>query len=388
MKKKVLFSSEKKLLFYSKKKLLFYSPVSLYSGGGAERWHCDITNALKNQGISVEIVTGNLSEGRWNKKRLQDNLESIPFTELPYKQLLGMLVPTPSVLITLYKKFKDSDYIHFIYGFMGQDIIVMLLKFLTRKKVIVGHHAPIFHKSLVHNLYMKFISRFMMGFFDYHMTLNKKDKDFFEKQWGINNVFFIPSGVRVEKYLKLKRKSKKGVQFLTVGRLSDQKGTDLVLPAIEKFNAKYPKNDFRFVFVGSGIYDSLATEYAKRNKNIDFKGFIDDSILIKLYQTSDIFLLPSREEPFGLVLIEAWASGLPILATKTEGPLDMLKNEKNGWFIKEISSDGIFKSLEDMKERYDKDHNFPSKLEIASRQSGREYSIENTAKKMIANFIK
>ncbi len=371
-----------------KKKLLFYSPVSLYSGGGAERWHCDITNALANQGISVEIITGNLSEGRWTKKRLEDNLESILFTELPYLQIFGMLIPTPSVLSILYKKFKESDYIHFIYGFMGQDIIVALLKFLARKKVIVGHHAPIFHKSLIHNLYMKFISRYLMGFFDYHMTLNKKDKDFFEQKWGIKNVHFIPSGIRVEKYLKLKRKKQSGLQFLTVGRLSDQKGTDLLLPAIEKFNSKFPKNDFRFVFVGSGTYDSLAEEYAKRNKNIFFKGFVDDSVLIKIYQTSDIFLLPSREEPFGLVLIEAWASGLPILATKTEGPLDMLKNGKNGWFIYEISVDGILKSLEDIKQLYDNDHNFSVKLEIASRQSGREYSIENTAKKMIANFIK
>lgn len=367
--------------------MLFYSPVSLYSGGGAERWHCDITNALVGQGVDVSIVTGNLSEGRWNKKSLQDNLGTIPFLELPYKKFFGILVPTPSVFYLLYKQFRQVDVIHFIYGFMGQDIIVALLKFVTGKKVIVGHHAPTFHKTRIHNLYMKYISRYLMHYFDYHMTLNKRDKFFFEKEWGIKNVYFIASGVWVEKYLKLKKQTNKGLQFFMVGRLSDQKGTDLLLPAIEQFNNKNPSNEFRFIFVGAGIYDEMAKNYTKRNKNIEFKGFVDDSVLMKLYQTSQIFLLPSREEPFGLVLIEAWSSGLPILATKTEGPLDMLKPNINGWFIKDISIKGIVQSLEEIKEKYKKDKHFFLKLETNCRQSGREYSIENTAKKMIEFFL-
>ena len=74
--------------------------------------------------------------------------------------------------------------------------------------------------------------------------------------------------------------------------------------------------------------------------------FVKYEEMPKMYKLSDVFLLSSREEPFGLILIEAWSSGMPVLATKTEGPLDMLKPNENGWFTLETSVQGIFNGIE------------------------------------------
>ena len=64
---------------------------------------------------------------------------------------------------------------------------------------------------------------------------------------------------------------------------------------------------------------------------VKFWGFVDD--IRPLMWASDLFVLPSHDEPFGLVLLEAMASGLPVIATSSGGPLDLVSSE-TGWLFK------------------------------------------------------
>ena len=369
-------------------KLLFYSPVDLLAGGGCERWHCDITNSLKKQfGYDIEILTGGLGQKRWDQKYLTSQLEGIPHVRVGYVNFLGVLIPTVTTLKTLYKHIKQADAVHFIYGFMGQDIIMLLMKLLTGTKIVVGHHAPIYHHSRIHNLYMKYVSRFVLNFFDYHQTLNAKDKKYFESQWNIKNVYFIPSGVRVEKFLKLKKKKHDGLVFVSVGRYALQKGLDLGLEAIEQFNSENPGNKASFYFVGSGELGGTIKEYSKRNKNIKDWGYLSYDQVQNVYSQSDIYFLPSREEPFGLVLIESWATGMPVLATKTEGPLDMLEENKNGWFIPQINSESIKNSLTKVYKQWQKNNHLLTSFVSSCKTTGERYSIDTTASRMHQNFF-
>lgn len=366
-------------------KILFYSPVDLRSGLGCERWHCDVTNSLKNQfDHEIEIVTGNIGHLRWDDGYLKTQLQGAKYTRLNYLTLFSTLIPTPKQFWDLYNKYIWADVVHYIHGFMGQDILMAILKLLTRKKVIVGHHAPILHTSKIHNLYMNTISKYVLRLFDCHMVLNKKDKVLLES-WGIKNVHFIPSGVRVEKFLKLKRTSHKTLNFLSVGRYdTPQKGFDLALKAIERFNSKYPNNKAMFKFMGSG--SNIVDDYSARNKNILNHGFVKYEDVPKVYEESDVFLLSSREEPFGLILIEAWSSGLPVLATKTEGPIDMLNPNSNGWFIENVTEKSIEKSIESIYMKWIKNKFFFLKMEESCRKSGKEFSIDKTAERMNGLF--
>lgn len=366
-------------------KILFYTPVDLRAGLGCERWHCDVTNSLKKQfGHEIEIVSGNVGYQRWEDQYLQTQLDGTNYTRLKYLIWAASLIPTPQTLKTLYQKFVWADTVHFIHGFMGQDIIVVILKLLTGRKVVVGHHAPILHTSKIHNMYMRLVSRPLLNIFDYHMVLNKKDKVLLES-WGVKNVHFIPSGVRVEKFLKLKRTSHKTLNFLSVGRYdTPQKGFDISLQAIENFNSKYPNNQAVFRFAGSG--SSIVDDFAVKNKNIINMGFVKYEDMPKLYELSDIFLLSSREEPFGLILIEAWSSGMPILATETEGPMDMLRENKNGWFIKETTEKGIREAIINIyKDWHNKKVEF-MRMEQDCRKTGEEFSIDKTAERMNSLF--
>ncbi len=371
-----------------KRKLLFYTPVTLQNGGGCERWHCDVSVSLKKQfKANIEIVGANLGNRSWSRKYLEEQLKGTAYTELQFPIFFGVLIPTPSLFFFLLKKFRSVDVVHCIYGFMGQDILMAILKFLTKKKVVIGHHAPIFHHSRVHNLYMRTMSRFVMRYFDFHQTLNSQDKNFLEKKWEIKNVYFIPSGVRVERFLKSKRIKHKDLIFTSVGRYELQKGFDLTVKAIEKFNHVFKKNRAIFQFAGDGSLKGLIQQYAKRNKNIRDLGFIPYGKIPSLYAGSDVYLLSSREEPFGLVLIEAWASGIPVLATKTEGPKDMLLENKNGWFINSISVEGIYNGIVTLYKKLVDTQKLFTEIEKRCRETGKLYSIDTTAKRMFSTFF-
>jgi glycosyltransferase involved in cell wall biosynthesis len=363
-------------------KILFYSPVQLKAGGGCERWHCDVTASLEDQfNHDVKIVTANLGKDQWSQDYLDSQLK-VEYKKINFPILSGALLPTPGAILSLYKYFKWADKVHIIQGFIGQDIVILFLKLITGKKVYVGHHAPIFHKVILHNLYIKYVSRFLFNFFDGHMTLNSSDKKYLEENWKIKNVQFIPSGIKVNRFLAAKRKLHNNLNFITVGIYRPQKGIDLLLNAIEKFNAHFPDNKAIFRFVGGGEQAELISQYSRRNKNIIDMGYVKYDDMPDLYDKSDVYLLSSREEPFGLVLIEGWASGIPALATKTEGPLDMLNEGKNGWFINTIDSDGMYNSLSEIYNKWSSSNLVLKKMEEDCRTTGREYSIDKTAQNM------
>jgi len=371
-----------------KKKILFYTPVSLLSGGGCERWLCDISNSLRQQfGHKIEIVSGNQGEKRWEKEYLRQQLQKTAYNQLNYLIFFGVLIPTPSIIIFLLKEFRQADVVYFIHGFMGQDLLMAFLKLATGKRVVVGHHSPIFYSSRIHNFYMRFISRFIMNVFDFNHVLNKTDKEFLISKWGIKNVYYIPIGIRVNNFLETKKIPHKHLTFLYVGRYTFQKGVYSELKAIEKFNNRFKNNQAEFIFVGSGDLNSKIQEFAKRNKNIVNLGFLPYSKLPSIYATSDVYLSFSQQEAFGLSLIEAWASGLPVLSTKTEGPRDTLKVNINGWFVDGGGVEEVFKGICILYESFLKQNDFLSRLEKSCRQTGEAFSINNVAKNMEQTFF-
>ena len=364
-------------------KLLFYSPVKLRNGGGCERWHCDVTQSLaKEFKHRVTIVTSNLGDNKWSAEYLTSQLKDIPYVRLDDWTILGVAVPKPTSIIRLYKMMAEADVVHFIHGFAGQDLLVLGLKLLLKKRVVAGHHAPILHKIGFHNWYMSNISRRLLNFFDGHMTLNLRDKQFLENQWRIRGVKFIPSGIRLDKFLVIKRPRRHNLGFVTVGIYRLQKGLDLLMQAIEEFNRILPNNKAIFRLVGGGELKDTVTTHVAKNHNIIDLGYLKYEEMPGVYQQSDVYLLPSREEPFGLVLIEAWASGMPVLATKTEGPSDMLIEGKNGWFISEINSLAICDALVKLYNKWmhtPKERLFSEQL---CRVTGSKFSIDTTAKRM------
>ncbi|MFA7676582.1 MAG: glycosyltransferase family 4 protein [Candidatus Omnitrophota bacterium] len=118
---------------------------------------------------------------------------------------------------------------------------------------------------------------------------------------------------------------------LFVGRMVYQKGPDLLVEAIPHI-LKYHANA-KFVFVGDGQMREQVQARAEHlgvSQAARFLGYYNGWRLVDLYKASDLVCMPSRNEPFGIVLLEAWSAGKPVVVSVCGGPQEVVWHDVNG----------------------------------------------------------
>jgi glycosyltransferase involved in cell wall biosynthesis len=126
--------------------------------------------------------------------------------------------------------------------------------------------------------------------------------------------------------------------FLYVGRLSPEKGLDLLLAAIEEIEARFP-GKAALVFTGGGPYADLIRQ--KKASHIILTGFKTGPELSEIYASCDCFAFPSGTETFGNAPLEAMASGLPVVGIASGGVTEFLSHGKNAL----LCADGDLKTF-------------------------------------------
>lgn len=116
---------------------------------------------------------------------------------------------------------------------------------------------------------------------------------------------------------------------LYVGRLVADKDLRVLADALAHVRAKGLK--LRCVFAGDG---PLLPELKRKLPLDHFPGFVRGAALAKLYASSDLFVFPSPNETFGNVVLEAMASGLPVLAVAAGGPVELVDHGRSGRLVK------------------------------------------------------
>ncbi len=113
------------------------------------------------------------------------------------------------------------------------------------------------------------------------------------------------------------------------GRLVYQKGPDLLIDAIPHM-LKH-RWDLKFMFAGDGDMRSyLERKAAEMNLPVRFLGYLPDREFVRLLNSADIVVIPSRNEPFGLVLLEAWSARRCVVATDVGGLSENIDNFYDG----------------------------------------------------------
>src|SRR5215208_5087095 len=116
---------------------------------------------------------------------------------------------------------------------------------------------------------------------------------------------------------------------LLIGRLVYEKGFQLALEAMPKVIERLPKT--RFLVAGSGTHEAELRRQAEETGLMEhgtFLGWIGDDVLHSLYRIADLTVVPSIYEPFGLVALEAMASGCPCLVADTGGLREVVPNDE------------------------------------------------------------
>jgi glycosyltransferase involved in cell wall biosynthesis len=115
--------------------------------------------------------------------------------------------------------------------------------------------------------------------------------------------------------------------IMYIGRLAYQKGPDLLVDAIAAVQRH--RWDAQVLIAGDGGMRNHLESKA-RDLPVKFLGYIPDSAYLRLLNAADIVTIPSRNEPFGLVLLEAWSAGKCVVATNVGGLSENIEHSVNG----------------------------------------------------------
>ena len=180
--------------------------------------------------------------------------------------------------------------------------------------------------------------------------------------------------VDVDQYVQ-KPQGKGNGKILCVGSLIERKGIDLLLKALSELREPYD-----LFIAGTGeekeSLEKLAQEL-KIDDKIHFLGHLNRAELLKHYADSDLFVLPTREDCFALVILEAMCSGLPIICSKyADGAYDLLENEKNGFVIDPYDT----KKFRECIQRILKDKEIQKNMRKESEKIIEKFRFENVSK--------
>ncbi len=116
------------------------------------------------------------------------------------------------------------------------------------------------------------------------------------------------------------------IDVLYAGRITREKGADLLADAFLQARARDPR--LRLVLVGGGPEERRLRE--RVGAHACFRGWLEGDALARAYASADVFLFASRTDTFGQVVLEAQASGLPVIAVAEGGPLSLIEQRVSG----------------------------------------------------------
>lgn len=275
-------------------------------------------------------------------------------------------------------KCDDTNVIHIFYmkarnflnnGLFGKKIFKIIKEYdmiqcseydqiFNRKIEKYAKHMVIYHGPYASKYTKGYNKKCMLSDFIYlfhrqykkTMCIAKSSlaEEFLRKK-GFYNVKTVGVGIDLEKLnldteinLKIKeledKKKTENLQYLLhIGRLVEDKNTLFLVDLYNKIHNKH--SNVRLIIVGNGKedYKNLVFEKIKQyglEKNVIYFDKLQQKEIAQLYKIADIFLLPSKYEIFGMVLLEAMYFGLPVLTTLNGGSSTLIKNEENGFICK------------------------------------------------------
>jgi glycosyltransferase involved in cell wall biosynthesis len=141
----------------------------------------------------------------------------------------------------------------------------------------------------------------------------------------------LPNSIDIERFYPLENQLRTN-DICIIGSLVEKKGQDLAIETASKLKAR--GISFHLNIIGDGINKIALQKQISRlnlNKNVTLTGNID--FTEKFLQKSKIYLHTAKHEPFGLVLIEAMACGLPVVCADGKGNRDLIKEGENGFMV-------------------------------------------------------
>jgi len=190
------------------------------------------------------------------------------------------------------------------------------------------------------------------------------------------SIDIIPNGVELERFHPAQSKNQEDVlKLLTVGRLSVTKRVEILIDAVEILHQDGCK--VHFTIVGGGtMVKKLRQIVSERNLSnvIEITGRVEAEQMPQVYRQSDIFISASMQEGMSNAMLEAMASGLPIITTRCEGVEELIAD--NGIVVEQANAKSIVNAIKSVTDS----ENLYNTMCITARKRAEKFSWHNVAK--------
>ncbi|EKN5093463.1 TPA: glycosyltransferase family 4 protein [Yersinia enterocolitica] len=343
------------------KKIAFFGGDISHTGG-TERVSIALANYLVKEGYQVVIIS--LSGNMPPKFHVDENIKLVSLFDKKRRFSLAYF----SVVFRLRRIIVDESIDMLI------DVDTMLALFSTtallgtKIKHISWEHFN--YKSNLNIKSRKLARKVAAKYSDVIVTLTEKDRSYWlEENKYPEKIISIFNPLPFEPQKKLTKKNNKIV--LALGRLNYQKGFDLLLDVwakVEKTN-----NSWTLIIVGDGEDKELLLDKIKRLNLKNVKLLPSTPHVNELYNQSSIYVMTSRFEGFPMVLLEAKASGLPIIAYDCDtGPSELIINNEDGFLIPFSDSNAFARQLILLMN----DDDLRESMSLRSLKNAEKYKIE------------
>ncbi|MBL0059164.1 MAG: glycosyltransferase family 4 protein [Elusimicrobia bacterium] len=199
-------------------------------------------------------------------------------------------------------------------------------------------------------------------------------KTFLEKGVREEKLLLIPSGVEMDKFVKI-GKTDQIFRIIYCGGICLKKGVHYLLRAFHELKL----NNAELLLIGRVFpeFECVMKQYSGVYKHIEG---IPRRLMHQYYSQGSVLVLPSLEEGLAKVLIEAMACGLPVIATKNTGAEDVLRNGKDGFIVP-------IRDVEAMKEKILFFYKNPAEMEEMGRNSSSHVRIHFSTEAYVSRLI-
>lgn len=164
------------------------------------------------------------------------------------------------------------------------------------------------------------------------IAISKDTFNYANKRIKKHNLVLLPNAINLNQFYRFKQPEFDKIRIINIGSFVEKKNHKFILEIATEL--KNRKSEFEIVLLGDGpLISELKNLTIKEDlsKEVIFKGIVDD--VNKHLNEANIYLHTAKYEPFGLVLLESMAVGLPVISLNGKGNVDLIENEVNGYVI-------------------------------------------------------
>lgn len=328
----------------------YYPP---YYIGGYELSCKSTVEYLKQQGHEVFVLTGNYKKQSSEVENIERKLHYINYEKPSFMNKHCVETYNYKLTQEITLKFKPDLVYFWSLRLVSLSPAVAVENLKVKKIFEIG---DLWMKGYLSNTFFSKLKRCIKRVLPFTISskvelspsicvsswiAKKMQKTYFSKK-----VYVIPNGVEV--FDQKPKKLSPTTKYIFSGRVDHSKGVDLALKALGSLKEK-GFSDFIFDIYGTGDEDYMRkckniVEVLHLNKEVTFCGHKEN--IQDYYPHYDVLLMPTRmKEPFGLVIIEAMALGVVVIATDGYGPAEIIEDEKDGLLFEREDENDLSKKI-------------------------------------------